>query len=83
MTESSEFSPKPELVTGVYRHYKGNDYEVMDVVCHSETHQWLVLYRRLYEMVGPEIWVRPYDMFMEDVELDGERIPRFRRIDKN
>jgi hypothetical protein len=72
-----EFTPKPDLKPGSYRHYKGNHYEVVDLVCHSESLEWLVLYRRLYERNGPELWVRPYDMFIEDVVIDGKRQPRF------
>jgi hypothetical protein len=76
------FTPKPELQKGRYRHYKGNDYEVIDLVCHSETQEWYVLYKRLYERDGPELWVRPYKMFMEDVDYNGKTMPRFEYIDK-
>jgi len=76
------FTPQPDLRLGRYRHYKGNDYEVINIACHSETCEWLVVYRRLYEREGPELWVRPYDMFMEQVEVDGQRVPRFQYIDK-
>lgn len=75
-----EFTPKPDIKKGLYRHYKGNDYEVLDVVCHSETHEWLVLYKRLYEREGPELWVRPYEMFVENVTIDGKTMPRFQYI---
>ncbi|MCL6263087.1 DUF1653 domain-containing protein [Craterilacuibacter sp. RT1T] len=69
---------KPELTPGRYRHYKGQDYEVIDLVCHSETEEWLVLYRPLYGEGG--LWVRPYTMFFEDVIIDGVSIPRFARL---
>ena len=69
---------KPELSTGHYRHYKGNDYEVIDLVRHSETEEWLVLYRPLYGEGG--LWVRPYSMFVEDVMINGVSIPRFARL---
>ncbi|RQW28921.1 DUF1653 domain-containing protein [Rhodobacteraceae bacterium CH30] len=69
---------KPELTPGRYRHYKGHDYEVIDLVCHSETEEWLVLYRPLYGEGG--LWVRPYTMFFEDVIIDGVSIPRFARL---
>lgn len=81
MADEDDFTPKPDLRPGRYRHYKGNDYEVIDLVCHSKTHEWLVLYKRLYEREGPELWVRPYDMFVEDVEYEGKVVPRFRYID--
>ena len=60
---------------GIYHHYKGNDYEVIDIVRHSETEEELVLYRALYGECG--LWVRPLEMFSETVEIDGKTIPRF------
>jgi hypothetical protein len=60
---------------GPYRHYKGNDYEVIGVAHHSETREQLVVYRCLYGDFS--LWVRPLAMFVEDVELDGRRVPRF------
>ncbi|WP_113907678.1 DUF1653 domain-containing protein [Aliidiomarina celeris] len=67
---------KPDLQPGLYQHYKGNDYEVLDLVRHSETEEWLVLYRPLYG--DRALWVRPYAMFTESVEVVGQSIPRFR-----
>ena len=64
---------------GKYRHYKGNDYEVIGVARHSETEEDLVVYRPLYGERG--LWVRPLTMFNEMVERDGQRIPRFKYID--
>jgi hypothetical protein len=66
------------LKTGLYRHYKNNDYFVFQVATHSETREPLVFYRCLYGDYS--WWVRPLDMFMETVELAGETIPRFRFI---
>ena len=60
---------------GLYRHYKGNDYEVIGVATHSETEESLVVYRALYGEFG--LWVRPAAMFEETVEVDGETVPRF------
>ncbi len=66
---------QPDLRKGFYQHYKGPYYEVLDLVRHSESEEWLVLYRTCYGDWGR--WVRPYDMFVETVVLaDGER-PRF------
>ncbi len=73
-----DLPPLPEVVTGLYRHYKGGEYEVLGVVRHSETLAPLVLYRALYEARG--LWVRPHPMFFEDVEVDGVRRPRFERV---
>lgn len=70
---------KPSIKLGKYEHYKGNHYEVIDVVRHSETEEWLVLYRPLYGDRG--LWVRPFDMFVEQVTVDGKSIPRFRFVE--
>lgn len=60
---------------GRYRHYKGNDYEVIGVARHSETGEELVVYRCLYGDYS--LWVRPLAMFTENVVLDGRNVPRF------
>jgi hypothetical protein len=64
-----------KLKKGRYRHYKGGEYEVLDLVRHSETEEWMVLYRALYGEKG--LWVRPYEMFIEHVEVEGKRVERF------
>ena len=66
---------------GLYQHYKGNQYEVIDTVRHSETEEVLVLYRALYGEQG--LWVRPLEMFTESVNIDGLCIPRFEFISEN
>lgn len=68
----------PDPLPARYRHYKGNDYEVLGVARHSETDEELVVYRPLYGDGG--LWVRPKAMFCETVEVNGQRVPRFRRI---
>lgn len=60
---------------GIYRHYKGELYEVLEVATHSETGEKLVVYRALYGNYG--VWVRPLEMFAENVEKDGALVPRF------
>lgn len=62
---------------GRYRHYKGNDYEVIGVARHSETGEELVVYRCLYG--DNSLWVRPLAMFTETVVLEGRNVPRFCR----
>lgn len=75
-------TPRPSMELGTYRHYKGNLYKVIDLACHSETLQWHVVYKPLYEHDGmPDLWLRPYDMFMETIEFEGKTMPRFTRID--
>ena len=65
------------LPPGVYRHYKGNDYQVISLARHSETREPMVVYRALYGEMG--LWVRPMAMFLETVEIAGVRVPRFAR----
>jgi len=65
---------------GKYRHFKGKEYEVLDVVRHSETEEELVLYRPLYGDYG--LWVRPIAMFFDMKDLDGKPVPRFEFIDE-
>jgi hypothetical protein len=71
----SQLPALPELPSGRYRHYKGNDYEVVAVARHSETLEPLVVYRALYGEGG--LWVRPYAMFCEEVIVDGRVVRRF------
>ena len=71
-------APLPELPPtrlGRYRHYKGAEYEVVGVARHSETLEPLVVYRPLYNDSG--WWVRPFAMFVEEIEIDGKRQRRF------
>ena len=63
---------------GIYRHYKGNLYQVLHTAQHSETEELLVVYRCLYGEY--DVWVRPLTMFTETVEADGKEIPRFELI---
>lgn len=67
-----------EIKTGKYRHFKGKEYEVLHLARHSETEEWMVVYRALYGEGG--IWVRPAAMWTEQVERDGYCGPRFRYI---
>jgi hypothetical protein len=60
---------------GRYRHYKGKEYEVIGVARHSETEESLVVYRTCYGQF--DLWVRPAAMFLEQVVVDGQLVPRF------
>jgi hypothetical protein len=60
---------------GVYRHYKGNEYEVIGVAKHSETEEEMVVYKALYYKGG--LWVRPLKMFEEQVQKGNGKVPRF------
>jgi hypothetical protein len=75
MTLADDLPALPFIQPGRYRHYKGGEYEVLGVVRHSESLEPMVLYRPLYNRSGS--WVRPFAMFVEDVEHEGRRMPRF------
>jgi hypothetical protein len=66
------------LKPGRYQHYKGQFYQVIDTATHSETLETLVVYRPLYG--EQKLWVRPYEMFIEMVEHQGEHVARFTYI---
>ena len=67
-----------EIKIGKYRHFKGNQYEVIGIAKHSETLAEMVVYRALYG--DGEIWVRPAEMWNEMVERDGKVFKRFEYI---
>ncbi len=64
-----------ELKSGIYKHYKGNLYEVIGVAKHSETDELLVVYKPLYG--EQKLWVRPYQMFTETIIHNSKEIKRF------
>lgn len=72
-----------EIKPGIYKHLKGGIIEVLHVVHHSETLEDMVVYVALYECRSfglGSLWVRPLKMFLEDVEVDGKKVPRFKYI---
>lgn len=64
-----------QVPIGIYRHYKGNRYQVLGTAIHSETLEMMVVYKALYG--AGETWVRPLSMWHETVEVDGKTMPRF------
>ncbi len=70
-----------ELKPGLYRHFKGNLYELIGIAKHSETLEPMVVYRALYGERG--LWVRPASMWSETVEKDGYRGPRFSPVEED
>ena len=62
---------------GIYEHYKGNKYELLGIATHSETLEKMVVYKALYG--NGEIWVRPFKMWNEEVEINGKKVPRFKK----
>ncbi len=69
-----------KIETGLYKHYKGNIYEVIGVARHSETLEELVVYKATYQKEGENLWVRPLAMFTEIIIVDGVEVKRFEKI---
>ncbi len=71
-----------KIQKGIYEHYKGKRYEVIDLGFHTEMREPVVIYKALYQGDFPEgtLWVRPLAMFQETVSVDGKQVPRFRYI---
>lgn len=69
-----------KIPVGKYRHFKGNEYEVIGIARHSKTAEPMVVYRALYGDGG--IWVRPAEMWNETVERDGQTYQRFVRVEE-
>ena len=70
-----------QIKLGKYRHFKGNEYNVIAVAKHSETLEDMVVYEALYDNKVSKIWVRPLSMFLETIEKDGKTFKRFEYID--
>lgn len=70
---------KSAIQPGRYRHFKGNEYEVLGVARHSEDETPMVVYRALYGEGG--LWVRPADMWLETLTRDGKTFRRFEKLD--
>lgn len=66
------------IIGGKYRHYKGNEYLVVDIATHSETEEEMVVYKALYG--DGKLWVRPLSMWNEKVEVNGKEVLRFTHI---
>lgn len=58
-------------INKIYKHYKGDYYIVEDIATHSETLEKYVIYRQLYG--DNKLWVRPYNMFIEEVNINGQK----------
>lgn len=63
---------------GKYQHYKNLMYEVVDTAIHSETLEEMVIYKPLYG--ASKLWVRPLEMFKENVRINNEDVPRFKYV---
>lgn len=69
-----------DIKLGKYRHFKGNEYEVIAIAKHSETLEEMVVYKALYGDGG--YWVRPASMWNETVIKDGKTFKRFEFLGK-
>ncbi|MCB0197753.1 MAG: DUF1653 domain-containing protein [Anaerolineae bacterium] len=67
------------LKKGIYRHFKGNLYQLLEIAKHSETMEEFVVYKALYGEQG--IWIRPLKMFEETIERDGIQLKRFEFVE--
>lgn len=70
------------IVSGKYKHYKGGEYKVFGVAKHSETLEEFVVYEALYDNPESKLWLRPKNLFEDEVEVDGKKILRFKFIGK-
>ncbi len=68
------------IAKGKYRHYKGNEYELLYIAYHSESLEKMAVYKALYG--DGDIWVRPLSMWDESVTVNGKSVPRFEYIGK-
>jgi hypothetical protein len=72
---------------GIYKHFRGNLYMVLDIARHSETEEEHVVYRALYKSSskhgeGNSLWIRPLSMFDEVIERDGKTVKRFEFVEE-
>lgn len=72
-------SAKSVVIGSLYEHYKGNRYKIITVTRHSETLEEVVVYQALSS--NNEVWVRPFELFIEEVFIHGHSQPRFKLIE--
>ncbi|MBU0975506.1 MAG: DUF1653 domain-containing protein [Patescibacteria group bacterium] len=70
-----------KIKPGIYKHYKGHKYRVIGIVKHSETLEDLVIYEALYDNELSKLWVRPLELFIDEVEYEGKKMKRFEQVD--
>lgn len=76
-----ENAKKKVKIGGKYLHYKGHEYKLIGLALHSETLEVMVIYKPLYKTEA-DYWVRPFSMWLEKVEVNGKKIPRFQKLIK-
>jgi hypothetical protein len=67
-----------DVSKGIYRHYEGEEYEVVEVGTHTESNERLVVYKLSHG--SDEVWIKPVDLFLETVQVEDETKPRFEKI---
>lgn len=70
----------PTIELGLYEHYKGKHYNVIGLARHSETLEYMVVYKAMYQSEDSNLWVRPLSMFNENVIVKNQTVPRFKKI---
>ena len=66
----------------LYEHYKGNQYKIIHVSCHSEDLSWHVVYEALYDNTVSKVWHLPLEMFLGTLEVDGKVVQRFKKVEQ-
>ncbi len=69
-----------KIELGLYKHYKGKIYEVIGLARHSETLEEMVVYKATYQKEGENLWVRPLTLFLETINTEGIKTPRFSKL---
>ena len=69
-----------QIEPGIYQHFKGKKYRAIGIAKHSETLEDLVIYEALYDNNISKLWARPVSIFLDEVELGGKKVPRFKRV---
>lgn len=81
LVASLEVVDMPTIQIGTYEHYKGGQYDVIGLARHSETDELFVVYKPLYEHdTRTDMWIRPREMFIGEVVIEGVSVPRFRKV---
>ena len=80
-TQESDDLVSVVKVGDIYQHYRGDKYKVLAVSRHSEDLSWYVVYEALYDNPVSQVWHRPLDMFLEEIDVNGVRMPRFKLVE--
>lgn len=81
MTNTTDVDPPPDVVPGLYHHFRGGFYEVLGVARHEANGRLYVVYRSAGDR-HPRMWIRPINRFVEVLEVRGQKVPRFRLVEE-